>query len=444
METGLRVCLLNDSFPPQIDGVANAVVNYARIMEQKHYAGVQVVTPYNPEARDDYPFPVVRYRSLNTTPLVGYRTGLPWDIHAQSRILAEKPTLLHAHCPIVSTYMARILRQAKDMPLIMTYHTKFDMEIRHAIKSKALQEQSIRLLVNNISACDEVWVVSQGAGENLRSLGYEGAYTLMENGVDLPLGAVSKAQTEALRARLAIGEDTPVFLYVGRLQWYKGIKLSLDSLKVLKDRGYDFTMVLVGEGTEKKQIEAYAQAIGLADSCIFTGAIQDREQLRAYYSIGDLFLFPSAFDTNGIVVREAAACGLGALLLKGSCAAEGVKDGVNGLLTEESTESMLPLLERVCLNRGFAKEIGKAAQEQLYCSWEDSVKKAVKRYELVLDNKRKGCYPIKKPRPLEELAGGILQLRRELDTVKQQLHDREDRLIRHIEDRQDKGHRHSP
>ncbi len=38
----------------------------------------------------------------------------------------------------------------------------------------------IKMFVKNIEACDDVWVVSQGAGENLKSLGYKGEYTVME------------------------------------------------------------------------------------------------------------------------------------------------------------------------------------------------------------------------------------------------------------------------
>lgn len=68
----------------------------------------------------------------------------------------------------------------------MTYHTKFDVDIANLIHSKVLQESSKRALVENINACDEVWAVSRGAAENLRSLGYEGECVIMQNGVDLP------------------------------------------------------------------------------------------------------------------------------------------------------------------------------------------------------------------------------------------------------------------
>ena len=58
--TELGVCLINDSFPPLIDGVANAVTNYARIITANH-GQATVVTPANPQADDSrFPFPVIR------------------------------------------------------------------------------------------------------------------------------------------------------------------------------------------------------------------------------------------------------------------------------------------------------------------------------------------------------------------------------------------------
>ena len=61
----LNVCLINDSFPPEIDGVANAVTNYARLINAQH-GSASVVTPSNPQADDSvFPFPVLRYPSVD-------------------------------------------------------------------------------------------------------------------------------------------------------------------------------------------------------------------------------------------------------------------------------------------------------------------------------------------------------------------------------------------
>ena len=78
----------------------------------------------------------------------------------------------------------------------------------------------------------------------------------------------------------------------------------------------------------------------------FTAPAYDRNVIRAWYCRADLFLFPSTFDTNGLVVREAAACGLGSVLVRGSCAAEDIKDGESGFLIEENAPSMAGTLQR--------------------------------------------------------------------------------------------------
>ena len=385
----LSVCLLNDSFPPQIDGVANAVLNYARIIQSGPGSAVVGVPDY-PGTVDSYPFPVVRYPSFDTTRLVGYRAGYPFSPRAMDALAAFRPDIIHSHCPVMSTVMARALRERLDIPVVFTYHTKFDIDIRRALYGHLLQQTAIRLLVDNISACDEVWVVSRGAGENLRSLGYQGDYIVMENGVDFPRGPADPERCEALRRELSLPPDVPVYLFVGRMMWYKGIRIILEALAALRRRGRDFRMLLVGDGMERREMEQLTRELRLDDICLFTGAVRDREKLRAYFSLSDLFLFPSTFDTNGIVVREAAACGTTSVLVRGSCAAEDVTEDVNALLIEENAASLAALLERVGADRPALRALGQRALEQLYLSWEDSVARAYARYGTVLDHYRRG------------------------------------------------------
>ena len=99
-----------------------------------------------------------------------------------------------------------------------------------------------------------------------------------------------------------------------------------------------------------------------------------------------LGLFPSTFDTNGLVVREAAACATPSLLVRGSCAAEGVEDGKTGFLCVESAHSIRNTLNTIMENKELLKTVGKNAQSQIYISWEDAVKKAYERYYTVIDN----------------------------------------------------------
>ena len=367
MQEELNVCLMNDSFPPLIDGVANTVVNYASIIEEKY--GHAIVST-----------------SINTTKLVGYRAGMPLDVNYLTMISNKKIDIIHSHCPIASTYLARIVRNTNKKPLVLTYHTKFDIDIRKAISSRLIQDTAINSLIRNIEAVDEVWVVSQGAGENLKSLGYKGDYIIMPNGVDFTKGKASEQAVKFIEAEYNLPEDRPIYLFVGRMMWYKGIKIILDSLGALDAHDQRYLMVFVGDGADNEDIQDYAKEIGVYENCLFTGAIRDREKLKAIYTRSDLFLFPSTFDTNGIVVREAAASGLGSVLIEGSCAAEDVTAGVNALLIKENSESMTDLLLKLGNNTAYMHQIGENAMNQLYCSWEESVDRAVERYRYLIDN----------------------------------------------------------
>ena len=426
------ICLLNDSFPPVIDGVANAVMNYAKNLSSDEESSV-VITPDYPGSDDSrFPYPVLRYPSLDLRKSTGYTAGIPFAPDILRSLEPYHVQLLHSHCPIVSTMLARELRQVLDVPLILTYHTKFDIDIANVMHSRALQEVSKRALLENINACDEVWAVSRGAAENLRSLGYEGECVIMHNGVDLPRGRVSQTQIDAVTEGFDLPAHVPVYLFVGRIMWYKGLRIILDALAALDQENRDFRMVFVGGGGDFEEVKAYSETLGLAKKVFFAGPVHQRELLRAWYCRADLFLFPSTFDTNGLVVREAAACGLPAVLVRGSCAAEDVTDGQNGFLIAENAASMASLLAR--LGPEEIRQVGRNAQAELYLSWEDAVKNAAARYEVVIDRYRSGLYPVKR-RPMEHVLRQGGELMEDFSRLHDSLRSFGDKLRDRIDER---------
>ncbi len=379
----MNICLLNDSFPPVIDGVANVVMNYGAVLTQTLDSNVVVGTPRYPNASyDGYPYKVVPYPSLDTTDFVkGYRTGNPLSIREIAQLAECKPDIIHTHCPAASTIMARILRKETGAPIVFTYHTKFDVDIARAVGEGFLKKETIRTMVNNIEACDDVWVVSEGAGENLRSLGYEGNLKVMPNGVDFPRGRVDEKTVDEVTEGYDLPQGIPVYLFVGRLMNYKGLPLIVDAITILSKQGKDFRMVFVGDGADAEALKERVKENGIEDKVIFTGAERDRERLRAWNTRADLFLFPSVYDTNGIVVREAAACGLGSILIKDSCAAEGITDGRNGFLIENTPEAMAQLLLQVGDDLEMLHNVGQNAMDEIYISWEQAVRLAYDRYK---------------------------------------------------------------
>ncbi|MEG0545716.1 MAG: glycosyltransferase [Oscillospiraceae bacterium] len=379
----MKVGIMNDAFPPTVDGTATTTFNYANILNQNH-CEVMVIVPKAPKVVDNYPYEVFRYDAFQFNNKEKYQFGWPFRHKLREYVWSKNLDLLHFHCPIASGKFARIIRDGQPKPIIATYHTKYDYDIRKRIPLKSVQNFMIKFIVTQISAADEVWVVSPGAGENLRSMGYKGDYIVMPNGVDFSRGKSSLEKINRLKQKYDLKDDIPTFLFVGRLMWYKNIKITLDALKLLSEKGQDFRFIMIGLGTDKKAIEKYIHKLSLNDKVIETGMITDRDELKTFYSVADAFLFPSTFDSHGLVVREAAACDCPSLLIKDSSAAFNIIDGENGYLAdEENAESFCDAIIKMLSNRDKMKKVGKNASQTLYLSWTDAVKNAYERYKIV-------------------------------------------------------------
>ena len=353
----------------------------------------------------DHIYADFNYMHVNDLGAMEFAGGYPGNLHEEINnysIIAGVVArtfdfdIIHAHGPASSMVVARLVREMTGAPVVFTYHTKYDIDIRRAAKINLIAEETIKAMVGNIEACDEVWTVSDGAGKSLQALGFQGDYRVMNNGVDFERGRVDAASVAEVTKGYDLPKGVPMFLFVGRMMTYKGLPLILDALKLLSDAGQDFRMVFVGKGPDQALLEQKASELGIAGKCIFTGPIYDRDALRAWNTRADLFLFPSTFDTNGLVVREAAACGLASVLIEGSCAAEGITDGCNGFVIQQTPEAMAALLKGACGDLDHLHAVGAHAMDEIYLSWRDCVSSAYDRYQCILEEKRQGMLPKKK------------------------------------------------
>lgn len=382
-----KIALLNDTFPPNIDGVANTVYNYAKILNPEDE--ITVITPYYPNVHDVYDFKVDRYFSFPTSEKIGYRVGIPMSPENIKYFFKKNRfDIIHVHSPFASGVLSRIIKR-KNSVLIVTYHTKYEEDFEKRLKSKFMKTVATKFIRSNIKACDEVWTVSEGAAESLRALGYNGKYVVMPNGTDMPKGRAPKSHIDLVCAKYGIPDGIPLVLFVGRMMWYKNVKLTLDACKAAKEKGLPFYALFVGDGYDRTEMIKYAADLGISELTSFPGATNDRADIYALYSRATILSFPSSYDTSGLVVKEAAACSCPSILLKDSCAAEGVVDGFTGFLaSEETSEAVAEQLIKALSDLDKTAEIGKNASEHIYISWEDSVKRASHRYDELLKEKR--------------------------------------------------------
>lgn len=385
MNTELKIAIGTEAFPPTIDGISTVAKCYADIINDKLGEAV-IVTPKNPNQEDyKYKYKIYRYKSLFTFG-EGYPVGWPFKRQFSEDIIDMNFDILHSHCPIATSYFFRRVNRIKRIPQILTYHTKYEYDFDLRIPGYPLRHRAYGFLLNNIKSADEVWVTSKGTAESLRKVGYEGDYIIMPNGCDLPISRFTQDDKDIIRRKHGIPAGVPILIFVGRMMWYKNIRLIVDACARLKAMGFDFRLLMIGIGPDENAIKKHVRKTELDNKILFTGQILDRNELQLYYSAADLLVFPSVFDTNGLVVREAAASATAALLVEESCAAEGIKDGKTGFLCRENAESVAESVLQIFKNRGRLKEVGLNAQNDIYISWDESIKNAYERYRIVMDD----------------------------------------------------------
>lgn len=380
----LNIALITDTFPPIVDGVSRCVVNYARTLTEEGYGKCIVVTQRSPgEQYQSYPFPVISFPSLGL-PQFDYRAGYPFLPTLIAQLRKMNINLIHSHSPFTSMLIARQLRQFLKVPIVFTQHTKWEYDIRHAVSVRYLRRYVEAIVYDNIRAANDVWAVSRGTAQHMIHRGFSGDYIVMENGTDFPQGEADPERLREINERYSLSYDRPVLLFVGRMFWYKNIRLILEAVALLRQRGLSFDMLMVGDGADLPEIRSAARAMRLQDIVHFTGKIGDREQLRAIYTRSDMLVFPSVYDNAPLVIREAAACRCPAVVIRDSSSSEILEDGATGFFASESPEGVADAINRALADRDLLSRVADGAAEKVYLTWQKVLERAAERYSEVI------------------------------------------------------------
>ncbi len=104
-------------------------------------------------------------------------------------------------------------------------------------------------------------------------------------------------------------KDKIEFIYAGRLIESKNIETAIKALKIVKEKGKDFSLDIYGNGPLKTKLEKMVEQFGLTEEITFNKKVSQQELFEKYIS-KDCFLFPSLLEISSTAVMEAMYCGL--------------------------------------------------------------------------------------------------------------------------------------
>src|SRR5262249_42678557 len=219
----------------------------------------------------------------------------------------------------LGVWVARTLK----LPLAFTYHTLYAEYAHYApVVGELTRPFVIAYTTAYCNRCDRVLVSVPSLANVLRSYGVRSRIDVLPSvGVDPQ--DYTRPAPGAVRAWFRIPDDAILLLYVGRLGREKGVPLLLDAIAGLPA---EVQLLVVGDGPERRELEAQAQRLGLIGRVVFAGQLDHAHVVDALFA-SDLFVFPSQTETLGLAVLEAMAAGRPVVAVRGGAVAEIVRDG---------------------------------------------------------------------------------------------------------------------
>jgi glycosyltransferase involved in cell wall biosynthesis len=158
--------------------------------------------------------------------------------------------------------------------------------------------------------------------------------------------------------RPAAMDRRPLVVYAGRLVPEKGVRELIEATASLPEVG----LVIVGDGPERRALEATAAALGATDRIRFVGAVAHADVPR-YLRHADVVVAPSWFEERGRVVLEAMAAGTPVIAARSGGVAASIEDGVNGLLVApRSPQALAAAIARVLSDEHLAASLAAAGR----------------------------------------------------------------------------------
>lgn len=320
-----RICLVTETFAPEVNGVANTLANLCRELRQAGH-DVSIVRPIQrDEPADGHPAAHgERHYRVTGWPLPGYpalRFGWPSRRRLRAVLKRERPQAVYIATQGPLGWIAAGLARELATPSISGFHTNFHQYSRY-YGAGFLETVIRRYLVAFHNRTGATLAPTDSVCREIQGWGIRNV-CLWSRGVNSRLFNPCK-YSPRLRSLWDVSDSAPVVLYVGRLAAEKNLDQAVTTFERIKHFNPGARFILVGDGPLRERLQRQHPDYR------FCGT-QTGEALARHYASADIFLFPSQSETFGNVVTEAMASGLAVVAFDDAAAHEHIENGITGM-----------------------------------------------------------------------------------------------------------------
>jgi glycosyltransferase involved in cell wall biosynthesis len=292
----------------------------------------------------------IRVTALNRQP--GFRPALGWGV---ARAAGEHgATVVHAHhySPFIYSALAKLIKPS--LQVVFTEHGR--------LGDRGPSRK--RRLANLVAArfAGRVYAVSHDVGQHLVDEGFPPSRVgVIYNGIDI--GSRPDAESRArVRRALGIAEGTIVVATVARLDPVKDLDTLIRAAALATDPSQPIELVIIGEGPERRRLEALAAQEGRAVRVRFMGHLEDA---RDWLAGCDVYGNSSITEGVSLTILEAMAATLPIVATRVGGTPEVVDDTCGRLVAPRNPVLLAEAIRALAVDRALRQTLGAAARRRV-------------------------------------------------------------------------------
>lgn len=351
--------MLSDVYFPRVNGVSSSIRTGARALVAMGHRVTLVAPEYAAEHRQhdaggqwDDGLEIIRLPSRTIFFDPEDRLIKASSLRAVLPSLAARYwDVIHIHTPFRAHTLGVRLARRTGRPTVETYHTYFEEYVAHYLPW--LPSRLLRLFARHVSRklchdVDHLIVPSQQMADVLQRYGVNTASTVLPTG--LALEEFAGGDGERFRTLHGIDASRPALVTVSRLAVEKNIGFLLQVAQRLVGEFPALLFIIAGEGPDAVRLKKLGRTLGLDDNVRFIGNLDRGSTLLDCYRAGDVFVFASPTETQGLVLIEAMALGVPIVSTAVMGTATVLRDVRSAVIADENLESFASAVAQLLRN----------------------------------------------------------------------------------------------